>query len=177
MSLTSFPEVKSQYSLIKIPKFRTNIIDYGNKSEQRISLDEDPQYHFKLTFSRLRPSDADLIQAFFETCKGAYTAFYLKAEDEATRNVVHATNTTYSLNQIIRPIVANGHSYKCTTAGLSGGSAPIFPTGTNATVSDNTIIWAENTYTVRFVEDQLNMDYFMLNLYKFGVVEFIQVAG
>lgn len=177
MSLSSFPSVKSQYVLSKIPKFRTKVIEYGNKIEQRISFDSAPQFILKLTFSRLSPSDGDLIKAFFETCKGKYTAFYLIAEDETTRNVLHAINTTYSLNQIVRPITKNGHSYKCITAGVSGGSAPTFPTGTNATVGDNTVVWRENTYTVRFNEDAVNMDYFQLNLYKFGIVEFLEVVA
>jgi len=176
MSLNSFPSVKSQYTLSRIPKFRTKVIDYGNKIEERISFDSTVQYKIRLNFSRLSAADADTIQSFFEACKGRYTAFYLIAEDEATRQVLHATNTTYSLNQIVRPVVKNGHSYKCIVAGKTGGVAPTFPTGTNATVSDNTVVWRENSYTVRFLEDEINIDYFRLNLYKFGTVEFLEVA-
>ncbi len=171
-----FPNVKSQYTLRRIPKFRTKIIEYGNKIEQRISFDSSPQYIIRLNFSQLKPADADIIQAFFETCRGRYTAFYLRAEDEIQRSVIHATNTSYVANQIVRPAVKNGHSYKCLIKGTSGNVAPTFPTGTNATVNDNGIIWRENTYTVRFNDDVLNMDYFQLNLYRYGTVEFIEVA-
>lgn len=34
----------------------------------------------------------------------------------------------YSEDDLVHPIIANGHFYKCTTAGTSGASAPAFPT-------------------------------------------------
>jgi hypothetical protein len=177
MSLSNFPSIESSYSLIKTPTFDTKIINYGNKSEQRISLNDDPQYKLKLTFSNLSISDADLLQAFFITCKGRYTAFYLTSPDESNRSAIWTPNTAYILNQIIRPITTNTHSYKCTIAGTSHISTePTFPTTVNTTVVDNgTLTWKENTLTVRFAEDTLNMDYFQYNLYDLGQIEFIEV--
>ncbi len=170
-----FPSIKSQYSLTKIPTFRTHIIDYGNKSEQRISLDSEPQYKIKLTLNQKNSIDADLITAFFVACKGKYQSFYLKAEDETTRSATHSTCTIYSLNQIRRPSTPNTHSYKCIQAGTTGTLSPTFATAANATFSDGGVIWRENSYLVRFSEDTINADYFMLNLYKFGIVEFTEV--
>jgi len=176
MSLSNFPSVESNYSLIKTPIFDTKIINYGNKSEQRISLNDEPQYKIKLNFSNLSISDADLIQAFFITCKGRYTAFYLTSPDEPNRSAIWTPNTAYILNQIIRPIVANTHSYKCTVAGTSHATTePTFPTTVNTTIVDNEVTWTENTLTVRFSEDSLNMDYFQYNLYNLGQIEFIEV--
>lgn len=66
----------------------------------------------------------------------------------------------YSEDDLVRPIVANGHFYKCTTAGTSGGSAPAFPTN-GGTVGDGigALVWTDQgligqapTGTFRHVE-------------------------
>lgn len=178
MGLSSFPSVISSYSVIKTPQFDTRIIGYGGKTEQRISMQDDPRHTLKLKFEILIPSDLDLIEAFFRTCKGAYTAFYLPAPDEVYRSKIWAANTAYTANQIVRPTIVNGHSYKCTTAGTSHATTePTWTTTINGTNSDGTVTWTENTYTVRFKEDVINLDYFTYNLYNLGEIEFIEVAA
>lgn len=43
-------------------------------------------------------------------------------------------------------VAANtGHLYRCITAGVSGAAPPTFPTAQNATVTDNTVTWQEET--------------------------------
>jgi hypothetical protein len=42
-------------------------------------------------------------------------------------------------------------------------------------VDNGTLTWKENTLTVRFAEDTLNMDYFQYNLYDLGQIEFVEV--
>src|SRR5215469_12806758 len=61
-------------------------------------------------------------------------------------------NTIYLVGEVVTPAsggtVGNGHTYRCTTAGTSGGTQPSFPTGALQTVSDNTVVWTENTATM-----------------------------
>lgn len=178
MSLSNFPSVISQYSVIKIPQYETRIIGYGGKTEQRLSMQDDPRLSLKLKFELLIPSDLDLIEAFFRTCKGAYTAFYLPAPDEIYGDKIWKANTAYTANQIIRPTTVNSHSYKCTTAGTSHASTePTWTTTINGTNSDGTVTWTENTYTVRFAEDVINIDWFTYALYNLGEIEFLEVTA
>jgi hypothetical protein len=54
-----------------------------------------------------------------------------------------AASTAYSQNDLRRPLsVLNGHNYKCTTAGTSGGSQPTWPTD-GSSVNDGTAVWAD----------------------------------
>jgi hypothetical protein len=62
-----------------------------------------------------------------------------------------AANTAYMVGEVITPstgTTGNGHTYRCTTAGISGASQPAFPTGTGAIVTDGTVTWTENTATM-----------------------------
>lgn len=45
------------------------------------------------------------------------------------------------------PVATGTHTYRCTVAGTSGaaGAQPVWPTGLNATIPDNTITWEEMT--------------------------------
>lgn len=58
-----------------------------------------------------------------------------------------AALTIYYIGDTITPGNDNGHSYKCTTGGTSGGSQPTFPTGAGATVSDGSVVWTETGST------------------------------
>jgi hypothetical protein len=177
MSIQTFPTIPPSYTLTKTPTFKTNIISYGNKVEQRIAMNEYPQYQFKIRFENLEIGSADQIMAFFEARKGSYEAFYFLNAEEIYRDNVWTRVTTYTLGQIIRPVTANGHSYKCTTAGTSGTSAPTFPTTLNGTVSDSGVVWTENTYLVRFHDDALNSEYFQYNLYNLNEITLIEVSA
>jgi len=55
-------------------------------------------------------------------------------------------HTAYTVGTIMIPTTAkqNGHRYRCTVAGTSGGSQPTWPTGSGATVIDSgTLTWQE----------------------------------
>jgi hypothetical protein len=54
-----------------------------------------------------------------------------------------ATSTAYALNDLRMPTSAkeNGIYYKCTTAGTSGATEPVWPTTIGATVADGTAVW------------------------------------
>ena len=50
----------------------------------------------------------------------------------------------YSDNALVKPIIANGHFYKATPGGTSGGSAPNFPTdGTTVTDGVGALVWTD----------------------------------
>ena len=50
--------------------------------------------------------------------------------------------TAYALLDYVQPTTPNNNfTYRCTTAGTSGGSEPTFPTTAGGTVNDNTVVW------------------------------------
>lgn len=52
-----------------------------------------------------------------------------------------AATTAYTTSSYVTPTTANGFYYKCTTAGTSIGTPPVFPTTIGTTVSDGTAVW------------------------------------
>lgn len=60
---------------------------------------------------------------------------------------VWTASTTYALGDYVVTASSNnnGRLYKCTTAGTSGASAPTWPTTDGGTVTDNTVVWTEQT--------------------------------
>ena len=61
---------------------------------------------------------------------------WVKTDDETW-----AASTAYDLTEYVKPVVANSHSYECTTAGTSAGTEPTWPTTDELTVSDGTAVW------------------------------------
>lgn len=173
----TFPlNIPYAYSLVRIPNFRTVAIGYGNKIEQRLATQEDPQHLIKAKFaSYIVPEMADEIYAFFMARKGAYEAFYLRNPEEAYRNVKWRSNYSYALNAIVRPVTANGRSYIVTVPGISGAVEPAWPTTPNGTVADGGVTWKENSYLVRFKEDLANFEYFAQQFYRIGEIDFLEV--
>lgn len=45
------------------------------------------------------------------------------------------------IGYLVRPTVANGCYYRCTTAGTTHVAEPTWPTTAGATVADNTAVW------------------------------------
>lgn len=54
-----------------------------------------------------------------------------------------AASTTYTIFSERLPATANGHYYRVSTAGVSGATAPTWPTTSGATVTDGTVVWTE----------------------------------
>jgi len=54
-----------------------------------------------------------------------------------------AATTAYGAGAYVVPTAANGHVYKCTTAGTTGSTEPTWPTTHGATVADGSVVWAE----------------------------------
>ena len=52
-----------------------------------------------------------------------------------------AATTVYTYGQIVRPATANGHLYRCVTAGTTGTSLPTYPTVVGRTVTDGSAEW------------------------------------
>lgn len=50
-------------------------------------------------------------------------------------------DASYASNALVMPTVPNGTYYRATTAGVSGGSEPAWPTDAGATVNDGTARW------------------------------------
>lgn len=54
-----------------------------------------------------------------------------------------AANTGFILNAVVSPTTPNGHFYRATTAGTSGGTEPQWCTTSGCTVNDGTVVWTE----------------------------------
>ena len=58
---------------------------------------------------------------------------------------------TVKLNAYVTPTYPNGHSYKCTTAGVSDGTTePDWPITSGGTVTDGTVVWTETPFQAAF---------------------------
>lgn len=70
---------------------------------------------------------------------------------EATR----ASNTNVDFGTIVRKASSNGHKYRCTTPGRTGGSEPPWNTGSGSTTTDGTVVWTEigSDISVQWRED------------------------
>jgi len=93
-------------------------------------------YDVNVSGSGVPSADAQTAFEDFVTALRAVTPGYGVAAWQAT----HA----YSLDDLVHPVVANGHFYKATTAGTSGGAAPVFPTD-GGTVGDGigALVWTD----------------------------------
>jgi prepilin-type N-terminal cleavage/methylation domain-containing protein len=60
-------------------------------------------------------------------------------------HTIWQASTSYSIDDIVIPTTKNGLRYRCTTAGTSAASEPIWPTTTGGTVTDGGVTWTEDT--------------------------------
>ncbi|MDP2871828.1 MAG: hypothetical protein Q8P31_04745, partial [Bacillota bacterium] len=63
-----------------------------------------------------------------------------------SNTAARAPNTVYASNVIVKPTAANGHFYRCSVAGTSGGTIevpaePTWPTTSGALVVDGGVTW------------------------------------
>jgi hypothetical protein len=70
--------------------------------------------------------------------------------DEASRLSLYTTtewraNTDYQVGERIHPTIYKSRTFKCTTSGTSGTNEPTWIEVSGATVSDNTVIWMEDS--------------------------------
>lgn len=177
MAYPVFPSVLNSYPTIKTPVFRTRIISYGNKAEQRLAMDSEARNKLQVSYKLLTPADAEAIRRFFIARKGAFEAFWFTDVAEAYGAPARQASTAYSAGDIVRPETANGRSYRCTTAGTSGSGTPTWPTTEGGTVVDGGVTWTENSYLVRFEDDLINLEYFSYQLWNLGELKLIEVAG
>jgi hypothetical protein len=174
----NFPIVRSRYSIVEIPSYDVTIIRFARRVEQRILNDPDPERIFELNFESLLLSDALLILNFFHARHGNYESFYLQNQGEAYRPAPWQAATTHYAGDIIRPVSPNGRSYRCTTPGTShAANEPAWPEIYHGTVTDNGLVWTENSRRVRFLEPSARFDNFKFSLYSFGTVQFLEVDG
>ena len=74
----------------------------------------------------------------------------------ATGTIANAAITTaYALGAMVKPVTTPLYIYQCTTAGTSGGAAPVWPTTIGTTVVDGTVTWA----CIGIITPVLNTDF------------------
>jgi hypothetical protein len=76
----------------------------------------------------------------FDTKKRIWYQFGNVMWQEYCAYVTRANSTAYTLGVYI---VQSGHLYKCTLAGTSNSSLPVFITTPNSTTTDGTVVWTE----------------------------------
>jgi type IV pilus assembly protein PilY1 len=89
-----------------------------------------------------------------------YTGDYLNWHDQAVAVLDWAASTAYTVGDLVYG--SNGQAYKCTTAGISGGTEPFAfdaSTYTN-TVVDNNIVWTAQISIIEVVENAFNQTLF-----------------
>jgi hypothetical protein len=109
MPLSAFPSISPNFSLVRIPAFRTAVISYGGAVEQRIALDPSPRWSLKLKYPSLSKTDADTIVNFFIARLGSFEAFTITDEQgtshtvrfkEDSINLDYFRHLLYSLGEI-----------------------------------------------------------------------------
>ena len=86
----------------------------------------------------LKNSDKALVSLDFEN----YQAIISHGIKTNVTRTAWAANTAYVLDDIRRPITANGYQYRCAIAGTSHNTTePTWPTDLGVRVTDNTVTW------------------------------------
>jgi hypothetical protein len=65
------------FSFFEVPTFDTAVIEFGGRSEQRLSLDDDVQWRYRLRWLRLAPAAVQTLLDFFLARHGAHQRFTL----------------------------------------------------------------------------------------------------
>lgn len=73
--MATFPSINPSYTVSERVHFNTQIINYGNKVEQRIALNSLGRRSFRLQWNSLSPTDKGTILDFFVARKGAFESF------------------------------------------------------------------------------------------------------
>jgi len=97
----------------------------------------DLQQNIRVAYDRMI---ADVRMAGFDYMR----AGFVTAQQQ---NAPWQMNQNYTAGTIVTPVTANGHTYRATNTGLSGGTEPSWPTSNGGTVVDtstNSITWKEN---------------------------------
>lgn len=66
--------------------------------------------------------------------------------------------TAYVAGNLVQPVPPNGHVYTCTNGGTSGGSAPLWKTGSHDVTDDNGVKWEESG-TVQYQQPDEAIEY------------------
>ncbi|MCZ7403352.1 MAG: hypothetical protein O8C67_00280 [Candidatus Methanoperedens sp.] len=61
--------------------------------------------------------------------------------DKKSVSATWILNHSYTLNEVVKPTIANNYIYLCTTAGASGETEPIWGTTPGGTTNDNIAVW------------------------------------
>jgi hypothetical protein len=66
---------------------------------------------------------------------------------QITPGATWIASVVYKVGDFVIPSPANGHTYRCTVAGTSGGSQPVFATAAGTATTDNTVTWTESNFS------------------------------
>lgn len=78
--METFPDLPLA-RLTRTPQFRTEVIRYGNKLEQRIRRDTAPQYRIRLDAPHASDGQKQAVQDFFLARKGRWESFLFTDPD------------------------------------------------------------------------------------------------
>jgi len=82
---------------------------------------------------------------------GSYVAGQVLGRILASAISVWVAATAYSVGDLVKPTVANGHYYRCKVAGTSGGTQPTWPTGgTDVADGQGALVWTDKGTVDRY---------------------------
>lgn len=80
--------VVASYALVESPGFATAVVEFGRHTEQRLALDSQVRWRFKLQFSILSAAERDLLCAHFLARRGSFEPFTLLSPVGAADRIV-----------------------------------------------------------------------------------------
>jgi uncharacterized protein (TIGR02217 family) len=195
MSTSVFPTFDGlAWSVFKTPMWSTLAKNTVSGRELRLSNYSTPKYKFKLSYEVLRADIAHHelqdFMSFFNAMQGSFDTFLYKdpADHTATAEVIGIGNGSNKIFQLSRtygtytePVVA---PYLLTlqvfvngvlAAGSTDANTGIV-TLTTAPASGATVTWTgEFYYRCRFIDDMMDFENFMYQLWTLKSVQFISV--
>lgn len=175
----------------KTPQFSTNIKKSVNGYEVRTPSMAYPLWNFSLKYEFLRTdtaiSELKTLAGFFLQCKGSYETFYFKdpydyAVTSQTFGVGNGTSKSFQLIRSYGGFVDIIQAPLNYTININGEPTTAFTiengviTFTTAPASGAVLSWSGEFYfPCRFINDKMDFNQFMYNLWEAKKVEFVSV--
>ncbi len=120
---------------LNLRTWRPTVIRVGDGSGKTVADYPSIEMTFEVIENRVIGTDAVL---YYKTLKGATDTV---STTTAAAYTTWLASTAYPLGGFVVPPVANNFYYVCTTPGISGTTAPVFPIVVGNTVSDGAAVW------------------------------------
>ena len=161
-----FPDISPNYVCTDIPMFSNLKVSFNEKTgiEQRLALNENVRWKFKIHYTVLSNQNKETLQQFFIARKGSYGAFtwyHFQPSQVVLDGINYTCIKTHISSTDNKPITGASWSLNWEQAGFNG------------------IEWENNhfykyDFNVRFKEDIGNFGAFNQNLWNYNNIELIE---